>query len=285
MVLTNYPLSSFAVCVGAEARAANKQLTANYNAQEQRRKHKWMNSLSLTGMERVQYAQTLDASHVGLGNAYADIQEKYRQLVGGNLQQDLADQQKYLKESEGAQAAASGHTGRSIQRMETLDFADYLKKCSQAVYDLTQARSELSNEGAKAAAAAKQAQLAAFAKNAMWKDPGLATPPPIYKDVGAAAFRDTLGIVSSVGAIAAPIVGGMIAAGSDRRLKENIQKIGESISGINIYKFNYIGKVQKYIGAMADEVQKIKPEAVVKMDNGFLGIIYDQIDVNFKEAY
>jgi len=284
MVLTNYPLSSFAVCVGAEARAANKQLTANYNAQEQRRKHKWMNSLALTGMERVQYAQTLDASHVGLGNAYADIQEKYRQLVGGSLQQDLIDQRQYLKESEGAIAVASGQTGRSIQRMETLDFADYLKKGSQAVYDLTQGAKELSDEGAKAHAAAKQAQLAAFAKNAMWKDPGLATPPPIYKDVGAAAFRDTLGIVSQVGSIAAPIIGGMIAA-SDRDLKENIQKIGESISGINIYKFNYIGKAQKYIGAMADEVQKIKPEAVVKMDNGFLGIIYDQIDVNFKEAY
>ena len=35
---------------------------------------------------------------------------------------------------------------------------------------------------------------------------------------------------------------------------------------------------------MADEVMKVKPEAVVTMDNGFFGVRYDLIDVQFKEA-
>ena len=35
---------------------------------------------------------------------------------------------------------------------------------------------------------------------------------------------------------------------------------------------------------MAHEVQKIKPEAVETMDSGFLGVKYDQIDVEFREA-
>jgi hypothetical protein len=35
---------------------------------------------------------------------------------------------------------------------------------------------------------------------------------------------------------------------------------------------------------MADEVIKIVPEAVSTMDNGFLGINYNLIDVTFKEV-
>lgn len=69
---------------------------------------------------------------------------------------------------------------------------------------------------------------------------------------------------------------------SDRKLKENIKKIGKSMSGLGIYTFNYIGQAKKYIGTMADEVLKIKPEAVTIRD-GFMAVRYDLIDVNFEE--
>jgi len=35
---------------------------------------------------------------------------------------------------------------------------------------------------------------------------------------------------------------------------------------------------------MSDEVKKILPKAVVKMPNGYEGVRYDLIDVQFKEA-
>ena len=75
MVLTNYPLSSFAVCLGDQARNANKVAKQNYELQLASRKRKWMHTLALDNVERVQYDQTLDATHVGLGNAYAEIQK------------------------------------------------------------------------------------------------------------------------------------------------------------------------------------------------------------------
>ena len=96
------------------------------------------------------------------------------------------------------------------------------------------------------------------------------------QNVGQAAFMDALNIGMTV---AGPFI-----AKSDRNLKENIKKIGESISGLGIYKFNYIGQTQKWIGTMADEVKKIKPEAVVLMKNGFEGVRYDMIDVNMRRA-
>ena len=116
-----------------------------------------------------------------------------------------------------------------------------------------------------------------FADVAFVKHPDLAPPKPVYQNVGLAAFRDALSIGTSIATVG-------IAMGSDRKLKENIKKIVESISGLGIYKFNYIGQAKQYIGAMADEVIKVVPEAVVTMSNGYQGVRYDLIDVTFKEA-
>ena len=69
-----------------------------------------------------------------------------------------------------------------------------------------------------------------------------------------------------------------------KKLKDNIIQIGRSITGHNIYKFNYKGDARRYIGVIAEEVQKIKPEDVVTMPNGFLGVNYNLIDVNFHEV-
>ena len=67
-------------------------------------------------------------------------------------------------------------------------------------------------------------------------------------------------------------------------IRDSIKKIGESISGLGIYKFNYIGQAKKYIGAMADEVIKIVPEAAILGYDGFYRVNYNLIDVTFKEA-
>ena len=69
---------------------------------------------------------------------------------------------------------------------------------------------------------------------------------------------------------------------SDPRLKENITPKGTE-NGHNIYEFNYRGEKQKYIGVMADEVQKTYPQAVGEI-HGFLAVNYPMIGVNFREA-
>lgn len=70
---------------------------------------------------------------------------------------------------------------------------------------------------------------------------------------------------------------------SDIRLKENIENIGKSKSGIPIYKFNYIGDNSKYSGAMAQDLLKIKPEAVTIDKNfGYYKVDYNNIDVDMR---
>jgi len=41
---------------------------------------------------------------------------------------------------------------------------------------------------------------------------------------------------------------------------------------------------KRYIGVMAQEVQKSHPEAVMKMKNGYLAVNYDHIGVKFRET-
>ena len=69
---------------------------------------------------------------------------------------------------------------------------------------------------------------------------------------------------------------------SDRKLKKNISKIGESVSGLNIYSFEYKNPIYGeglFQGVMSDEIPQ---EAVVPM-NGYDAVDYSMLDVEFKQ--
>ena len=74
--------------------------------------------------------------------------------------------------------------------------------------------------------------------------------------------------------------GQAFAALSDIRAKENIQLVGQSPSGINIYNFKYKGDDVTYQGVMAHQV----PEASMVNDDGYLMVDYSKIDVEFKKV-
>ena len=198
MDLTIYPLQSFAVCLGAQARAANKAARRNYEYQLQKREADWMQTLSITNTERVMYKQGIDASNLGLANIYSDIEEKFGDQVGQALQEDEANWKKFLQDNQGMKMAASGQTCRSADRISTLDLADYLKKGSRKAYELTESREELTKTGQKAAGMARAEQMNLFAKNAIIKNPDIAPPKPVYQNVGAAAFMEALQIAGTV---------------------------------------------------------------------------------------
>lgn len=64
---------------------------------------------------------------------------------------------------------------------------------------------------------------------------------------------------------------------SDRRLKEDIRRIGHTDDGMPIYKYKYKGddNHQTHIGFMADEVEKVKPDAV-GVSGGYKTVDYDR---------
>jgi len=68
---------------------------------------------------------------------------------------------------------------------------------------------------------------------------------------------------------------------SDIKLKENIQHVGTSPQGYNIYEFNYKGGDVRFRGAMAQDVLQKNPMAV-GIDQNHLTVDYRQIDVNME---
>jgi len=75
------------------------------------------------------------------------------------------------------------------------------------------------------------------------------------------------------------VAGAFTAYNSDIRLKDDINLIGKSPSGINIYTFKYKGDDKKYQGVMAHQV----PHASIVNDEGYLMVDYNKLDVEFKE--
>lgn len=67
---------------------------------------------------------------------------------------------------------------------------------------------------------------------------------------------------------------GMMAyAMSDRRLKKDIRKVADDERGWGIYRYRYLYDDLERLGVMADEVEKVKPEAVTTV-NGYKAVYY-----------
>ena len=75
---------------------------------------------------------------------------------------------------------------------------------------------------------------------------------------------------------------------SERRLKYNIEFIGDSPMGIPMYHFNYKNEEHgkgRFVGTMVDDLQRLGFEDNVFEQNGELWVIYDKkIDVPFESV-
>lgn len=192
------------MCLGAQARAANEAARRDYEYKLQKREADWMQQLSLTKAEHVQYEQGITASNLGIASAYADAEEKRKEIIGQAFQANEAEWQEFLQSNKGATLAASGQTGKSANRISTLDLAEYLRKGSRRAYNLTQATEKLQGEAAALAGQAKAQQMQMFTNVMFEKHPDMAPPKPVYQNVGMAMFQDALSIGSSIATMYMP---------------------------------------------------------------------------------
>jgi hypothetical protein len=75
------------------------------------------------------------------------------------------------------------------------------------------------------------------------------------------------------------------ACPSDRRLKENIVRVGSHPLGIGLYLFDYRMEYRaqwghgRQFGVMAQEVEAVMPEAIVSHPDGYLTVNYDLLGI------
>ncbi len=73
---------------------------------------------------------------------------------------------------------------------------------------------------------------------------------------------------------------GAAALLSDRRTKQDIERIGDDPRGWGVYRFRYrpeVGEEGWRLGYMADEVEAVRPEAVMLHPSGFKMVNYDAL--------
>lgn len=118
--------------------------------------------------------------------------------------------------------------------------------------------------------------------------PGVSiAPPPIMQGVMAQGTDATNRYGQQIAGYGAQMdaisnIAGSAIAASDKTLKENIVKVGQSPSGFNIYEWNYLWSPERFRGVIAQEVQKVKPQAVLSNIFGYLMVDYNKLDVNME---
>jgi hypothetical protein len=76
------------------------------------------------------------------------------------------------------------------------------------------------------------------------------------------------------------LMGGLFSLGSaaimasDERLKKDVKKVGERPDGIGVYEYRYKAGGPKQLGVLAQEVRKVRPDAVRKTSDGYLAVDY-----------
>jgi hypothetical protein len=69
---------------------------------------------------------------------------------------------------------------------------------------------------------------------------------------------------------------------SDIATKHDIVLLGRMPNGIGFYRFSYNGGNRAYVGVLAQEVQAVMPEAVMRGDDGYLRVFYDRLGIKFQ---
>ena len=68
---------------------------------------------------------------------------------------------------------------------------------------------------------------------------------------------------------------------SDIHLKHDVVLLGRLDNGLGYYRFSYNGSDQAYVGVIAQDVQSVRPEAVLRGPDGYLWVNYDKLGLRF----
>ncbi len=259
MVLTTYPLLSFAVCADANAgaRFQAKQKWLDKNAKYRSEGLKYFN-------REAGYKKSLQDNVIGFSRATSDAYSKAVYARGSAMKQTESLMKNYFRKQKVNQGGRSRSFGRSAELMQLLFAKGQLRNKVRNQYGRNQALSYQRNLRKKQSMDAKNRKTLGFTPE--YGAPVLMPPSD--------RFSTFLNFGLQVGSI---------IAASDIKEKENITYVGSSPQGHNIWEFNYTGHSQRYRGAMAQEVAKINPMAVGIQD-GSLTVDYSKIDVDMVEV-
>ena len=186
------------MCLGAQARTANAKARRQYQAANNQRESNWMQSLAVYNAKINQYNQNIDNSEVSIQNAYSEAQRKKNDVRAKAELQYEGLYKELLETNRASDLIASGQSGRSVARLNTLELAKYGRSINalgrEVLYSDREADRVAKQEAGKLIGFRDQA----FTEVAFQPIPDVEPPQPVMQSVGAAMFMDALSIGTSV---------------------------------------------------------------------------------------
>ena len=192
----------------------------------------------------------------------------------GNIQRNTTDSSQALAMMAGIQGQA-GDQSTNLGRLEGQDYQQKLANLSGAQEGMTVEHKDMFDDTLRRW---QDRVNVTMAQNALRQQGA--------KNINSYGDSMNSSLTSMGSGMGASQSGGMSAGGgigSDKRIKHNYHIVGKSPSGINIWEFSYLGSNDRYVGVMADEIEKCQPDAVI-YNNGFMSVDYNKIDVEFKKV-
>ena len=242
----------------AGARFAAKQKWLDKNAKYRSEGLKYFN-------REAGYKKSLQDNVIGFSRATSDAYSKAVYARGSAMKQTESLMKNYFRKQKVNQGGRARSYGRSAELMQLLFAKGQLRNKVRNQYGRNQALNYQRNLRKKQSMDAKNRKTLGFTPE--YGAPVLMPPSD--------RFSTFLNFGLQVASIA--------VQASDLKEKENIEYVGSSPKGHNIWEFNYVGHRQRYRGAMAQEVAKINPMAVGIRD-GSLTVDYSKIDVDMVEV-
>ena len=189
------------MCLGASARTANANARRRYAYENEQRERKWMQSMSIYGAQKNQYE--IDQFNASLAQAAAFTEEQFQQNKARANAQVKSEElyQEMIENSEYGKIMASGGTGKSVRRRQTMELAKFGRQTAELSRQILLNDRDLAAARAEKVSALQGFKDKAFAKVAFKPVPDVAPPVPVMQNVGAAAFMDALSIGSKVAGI------------------------------------------------------------------------------------
>ena len=212
------------------------------------------------------YKKSLQDNVIGFSRATSDAYSKAVYARGSAMKQTESLMKNYFRKQKVNQGGRARSYGRSAELMQLLFAKGQLRNKVRNQYGRNQALNYQRNLRKKQSMDAKNRKTLGFTPE--YGAPVLMPP------------SDRFSTFLNFGLQVAGIIASMP---SDIKEKENIEYVGSSPQGHNIWEFNYVGHKQRYRGAMAQEVAKINPMAVGIQD-GSLTVDYSKIDVDMVEV-
>ena len=226
--------------------------------------------------------QAIQAGQFGLGSTALKEFEANQQI----RREDLAQQQlaKSLQEAEARRLNAQGRLGGLAQAQLQAQMTPATLQEAMG-RDVESRQAALQQDAARLAQQdqeARRAQLVTMA-NLFGGLAGLGSSTQMQQTSSGFGSQGFGGGPSTASQIAGLI--GAAAGFSDKRLKTKIKLVGRLANGIKLYKWEWTEKGKELVGnqvefgVIAQDVEKIMPEAVMRGSDGYLRVNYSMLEV------